>query len=210
MYIYILHACLGVYRCRSVGHFPHRTRVRVPRWVFLFSLRRSVPWEKKKGFSLDGRCGLLRLPLPRTSSSTYATPCLPQDKKEDLLWCVAPPPQREETPVRLKQQQQGWGGRCLLSRTFGERPAGDVSRVLMSHSIIYFESPALPNRVHLRVCVCSCMCAWMCVCVCIAGSLRLLRERGGLVFFSKLGGPQFFFLVSSSFSAGAEGPFSCC
>lgn len=137
MYIHILHACLGVYRCRSVGHFHvvglgcARARLR---WVFSSSLLVVVCLGKKKGSLLRRPLWIVASPIPRTSCSTYATrPCLPPSKMGETpppfplptQWCVQPPfyptpPSRTRAPPTFRELRGGGGGRCLLGRTLGE------------------------------------------------------------------------------------------
>lgn len=154
MYIHILHACLGVYRCRSVGHFHVvglfgvHARVRTfAGFFFLFSPRCSVPWEKKKErfSSSTAAVDCCLPPLPRSSCSTYATrPCLPAAKQRSARpppspplfsslngvskpLLLKPPPSRTHTPPTF-QELWGWGGsRCLVGLS-GRRPAEAVFR----------------------------------------------------------------------------------
>lgn len=137
MYIHILHACLGVYRCRSVGHFHvvglgcARARLR---WVFSSSLLVVVCLGKKKGSLLRRPLWIVASPIPRTSCSTYATrPCLPPSKMGETPPpfpyppngvsnpLFTPHPHREHARPRLFEScGEVGGGRCLLGRTLGE------------------------------------------------------------------------------------------
>lgn len=195
MYIHILHACLGVYRCRSVGHFHvvglgcARARLR---WVFfLFSPRCSVPWEKKKVLFFDGRCGL----LPPPSREQAVAPMQRAPACRQARWArpplspthptVCPTPILPHTPIGntrapdFSRAAGRWGvGACSVGLS-GRRPAGAVSRVLMSHSIIYFEKALL----FPIACVCVCMCVCMFVCACVCAYLR----KGLVNVFSVLG-----------------------
>lgn len=137
MYIHILHACLGVYRCRSVGHFHvvglgcARARLR---WVFSSSLLVVVCLGKKKGSLLRRPLWIVASPIPRTSCSTYATrPCLPPSKMGETPPLspthpmVCPTPFLPHTPIEntrapdFSRAAGRWGGgRCLLGRTLGE------------------------------------------------------------------------------------------
>lgn len=167
-------------------------RARAFAGFFSSSLLVVVCLGKKKGSLLRRPLWIVASPIPRTSCSTYATrPCLPPSKMGETPPFPYPPngvsnphftphPHREHTRAPDFSRAAGrWGvGACSVGLS-GRRPAGAVSRVLMSHSIIYFEKALL----FPIACVCVCMCVCMFVCACVCAYLR----KGLVNVFSVLG-----------------------
>lgn len=142
-----------MYRCRSVGHFHVGLgcRARAPSLGLLLLLSLLVVVCLGKGS--------LPAPAPSTSSSAYATPrlLLPRDDTGPDCW-------------------PGEGGALWpdsLRRSC-------IPRALMSHSIIYFESPAPP----------SCVRGSVRVCVCVHACCRPAEEKGPCCFHARRGHPS--------------------
>lgn len=177
MYIHILHACLGVYRCRSVGHFHvvglgcARARLR---WVFfLFSPRCSVPWEKKKVLFFDGRCGL----LPPPSREQAVAPMQRAPACRQARWArpplspthptVCPTPILPHTPIGNTHapptfRELRGGGGSVPARS-DSRGGGLLELYPACSCLIALFILKKPCSSQLRASVCACVCVCLCV-----------------------------------------------
>lgn len=220
MYIHILHACLGVYRCRSVGHF-HVVGLGCARapslGFFLLSPRCSVPWEKK-GSLLRRPLWIVASPIPRTSCSTYAKrPCLPPSKDgretspsngvSNPLFTPHPPSRTHARPRLFESCREAEGeGRGSVPARLDSRGGGLLELYPACSCLIALFILKKPCSSQLRECACACVCVCLCVHLCAylrKGLVNVFSVPGrGLQF-------AFFFFPHSAAADKALSSWQC-